>query len=80
MATYGVSRDGRLIDEAFERAGANFAHVTTGVLVAFSSHMVLVTPLEILQTLEPYLGGIGLVENRGQKHSNGQAVTIGEAA
>lgn len=50
-----------VLDEAFDKADSRFAGMAMDVFQEFGFHMVLATPLKLLQTLEQYVGGIGLV-------------------
>ncbi|GIG30210.1 ATP-binding protein [Cellulomonas marina] len=50
-----------VLDEAFDKADSRFTAMAMDVFLEFGFHMVLATPLKLLQTLEEYVGGIGLV-------------------
>lgn len=50
-----------VMDEAFDKADAAFTRMALDIFREFGFHMVLATPLKLLQTLEDYVGGIALV-------------------
>jgi uncharacterized protein YPO0396 len=50
-----------ILDEAFDKADSAFTKMAMNVFLEFGFHMVLATPLKLLQTLEDYVGGIALV-------------------
>ncbi len=50
-----------VMDEAFDKADAAFTRMALDIFREFGFHMILATPLKLLQTLEDYVGGIGLV-------------------
>jgi uncharacterized protein YPO0396 len=58
-----------VLDEAFDKADAAFTRMAMDVFVEFGFHMVLATPLKLLQTLEEYVGGVGLATCRDFKDS-----------
>lgn len=68
-----------ILDEAFDKADAEFTRMAMDVFVAFGFHMVLATPLKLLQTLEAYVGGVGLARCRDFRHSTIGLVTLEEA-
>lgn len=59
-----------ILDEAFDKADAAYTRVAMDVFNAFGFHMVLATPQKLLQTLEPYLGGLTVVTNPNRKASH----------
>lgn len=60
-----VPRYGTVImDEAFDKADSNFTRIAMDVFTEFGFHMVLATPLKLLQTLEDYIGGMAVVTCR----------------
>lgn len=69
-----------VLDEAFDKADATFTRMAMDVFVAFGFHMVLATPLKLLQTLEDYVGGIGLVTCRDFRESGVGVLSYEEVA
>lgn len=65
-----------ILDEAFDKADASFTRMAMDVFVAFGFHMVLATPLKLLQTLEDYVGGVGLATCRDFRDSRIGLVTF----
>lgn len=53
-----------IMDEAFDKADSNFTRIAMDVFTEFGFHMVLATPLKLLQTLEDYIGGMAVVTCR----------------
>ncbi|MDR0592803.1 MAG: hypothetical protein LBG60_06010, partial [Bifidobacteriaceae bacterium] len=68
-----------ILDEAFDRADVDFTRMAMDIFVAFGFHMVLATPLKLIQTLEPYIGGIGVVSCRDRRQSTVAPVTMENA-
>ncbi|NMR20467.1 ATP-binding protein [Cellulomonas fimi] len=58
-----------ILDEAFDKADSTFTRMAMDVFVEFGFHMVLATPLKLLQTLEEYVGGVGLATCRDFRES-----------
>jgi uncharacterized protein YPO0396 len=69
-----------IMDEAFDKADANFTRMAMDVFHEFGFHMVLATPLKLLQTLEDYIGGIASVRCLDFRDSRVGIVTIDELA
>ncbi|WP_448854437.1 ATP-binding protein [Corynebacterium frankenforstense] len=46
-----------ILDEAFDRADAEFTRQALDVVTQFGFHLVLATPEKMLQTIEDYIGG-----------------------
>ncbi|UOW01884.1 SbcC/MukB-like Walker B domain-containing protein [Agrococcus sp. SCSIO52902] len=65
MPRYGTV----ILDEAFDKADSAYTRMAMDVFVEFGFHMVLATPLKLLQTLEPYIGGVAVVQNPTQRQS-----------
>ncbi|WP_347956953.1 ATP-binding protein [Gordonia aichiensis] len=66
----GVTRYGTVIlDEAFDRADAAFTRRALDVFTQFGFHLVLATPLKLLQTLEDYIGGTATIAIRDSRES-----------
>ena len=82
-----VSRDGEdvpkygsiIVDEAFDRADAEFTRAAMDAFTQFGFHMILATPEKLLQTIEDYIGGVLLVECPDRRLSQTSALTIEEA-
>ncbi len=69
-AEQAVPRYGTIIlDEAFDKADANYTRMAMDIFREFGFHMVLATPQKLLQTLEPYIGAITSVSNPTRKSS-----------
>lgn len=49
-----------ILDEAFDKADTEFTRTAMDTFRDFGFHMILATPLKLLQTLEEYVGGVGL--------------------
>jgi uncharacterized protein YPO0396 len=64
-----------VLDEAFDRADPEYTRRAMDVFTDFGFHMVLATPLKLLQTLEPYIGGLVVVGNDDGSRSRIEAVT-----
>lgn len=66
-----VPRYGTIIlDEAFDKADAEYTRLAMNIFVEFGFHMVLATPQKLLQTLEPYIGAVTVVSNPTRKASH----------
>ncbi len=63
------------MDEAFDKTSPAYARMTLDVFKAFGFHMVLATPLKMIQTLEPYVGAITHVTNLDGTASRLQTTT-----
>ncbi|AEG43890.1 ATP-binding protein [Isoptericola variabilis] len=59
-----------VMDEAFDKADAAFTRMALDIFREFGFHMILATPLKLLQTLEEYVGGIALVTCADSKDSH----------
>ena len=67
-----------ILDEAFDKADSAFTRMAMNVFLEFGFHMVLATPLKLLQTLEDYVGGVALVVCREFRDSRIGVVSIGD--
>ncbi|WP_129783716.1 ATP-binding protein, partial [Promicromonospora panici] len=65
-----------LLDEAFDKADTTFTRTAMDTFAAFGFHMILATPLKLLQTLEDYVGGIGLATCREMRESRVDVVLL----
>ena len=68
-----------VLDEAFDRADAEFTRAAMGAFRKFGFHMILATPEKLLQTVQDYIGGVLMVECPDRKHSQTSCLTIEEA-
>jgi uncharacterized protein YPO0396 len=75
MPSYGTV----VLDEAFDKADHCFTTTAMDIFKVFGFHMVLSTPLKLIQTLEPYIGSIASVHCEDSKHSTLQVVTMHDA-
>lgn len=76
IPTYGTV----ILDEAFDKADTTFTRMAMDVFLEFGFHMILATPLKLLQTLEDYVGGIGLAVCKDFKSSSIGLVSIDDLA
>ena len=53
-----------ILDEAFDKADSEYTTMAMDVFVTFGFHMILATPLKLLQTIEPYVGAVSHVTCR----------------
>lgn len=58
-----------ILDEAFDKADSRYTRMAMDVFVEFGFHMILATPEKLLQTIEPYVGGITSITNPTRKDS-----------
>ena len=63
-----------ILDEAFDKADSRYTRMAMDVFVEFGFHMILATPEKLLQTIEPYVGGITSITNASRKDSRTAAV------
>ena len=68
-----------ILDEAFDKADSRYTRMAMDVFVEFGFHMILATPEKLLQTIEPYVGGIISITNASRKDSRTAAVIYREA-
>ncbi|OHF35740.1 ATP-binding protein [Corynebacterium sp. HMSC074A01] len=68
-----------VLDEAFDRADAEFTRAAMEAFRRFGFHMILATPEKLLQTVEDHIGGVLMVECPDRKHSQTSTLTIEEA-
>lgn len=61
-----------VLDEAFDRADPTFTRTAMNVFATFGFHMLLATPMKLIQTLSPYVDGTILVNYREQADASGQ--------
>lgn len=58
------------LDEAFDKADADFTTMAMNIFKTFGFQMVVATPLKSVMTLEPFIGGAGFVQIRDRKVSS----------
>ncbi|MEC5148500.1 ATP-binding protein [Cryobacterium sp. GrIS_2_6] len=63
-----------ILDEAFDKADSRYTRMAMDVFVEFGFHMILATPEKLLQTIEPYVGGITSITNVSRRDSRTAAV------
>ena len=68
-----------ILDEAFDKADSRYTRMAMDVFVEFGFHMILATPEKLLQTIEPYVGGITSITNASRNDSRTAAVMFHEA-
>ncbi|MDN5684878.1 SbcC/MukB-like Walker B domain-containing protein, partial [Corynebacterium glyciniphilum] len=61
-----------ILDEAFDRADPEFTRTAMDVFDSFGFHMVLATPLKLIQTLSEYVGGVVVVGYTERPDANGR--------
>jgi len=59
-----------ILDEAFDRADPAYTRRALDVFTRFGFHMVLATPLKLLQTLDDYIDGVAAVGITDKKYSH----------
>lgn len=59
-----------VLDEAFDKADAEFTAMAMNIFTRFGFQMVVATPLKSVMTLEPFIGGACYVHNSERKHSS----------
>ncbi|MCG2622536.1 hypothetical protein LVY72_11490 [Arthrobacter sp. I2-34] len=68
-----------IMDEAFDKADSRFTRMAMDIFHEFGFHMVLATPLKLLQTLEDYIGGMAVVTCKDFRDSQVGSVEIAES-
>ena len=58
-----------LLDEAFDKADAEFTAMAMNIFKTFGFQMVVATPMKSVMTLEPFIGGACYVYIKDRKHS-----------
>jgi uncharacterized protein YPO0396 len=58
-----------VLDEAFDKADAEFTTMAMNIFKTFGFQMVVATPLKSVMTLEPFIGGASFVYIKDRKHS-----------
>ncbi|MFD6727509.1 ATP-binding protein [Corynebacterium xerosis] len=70
VPTYGSV----ILDEAFDRADPEYTRRAMDVFTSFGFHMILATPLKLIQTLRPYVGGTLVVAYQESVDDRGRDV------
>ena len=63
-----------MLDEAFDKADSAYTRMAMDVFVEFGFHMILATPQKLLQTIEPYVGGVTVIANPSRQLSLTQQI------
>lgn len=63
-----------ILDEAFDRADPAFTRTAMDIFTEFGFHMVLATPMKLIQTLSPYVDGTVVIHYSEGKDNNGNTV------
>lgn len=66
-----------VLDEAFDKADSEYTRMAMDIFVSFGFQMILATPGKLLQTLEPYLDAVTVVNNPERQHSQLSNVSYG---
>ncbi|WP_262107548.1 ATP-binding protein [Arthrobacter sp. Marseille-P9274] len=69
-----------IMDEAFDKADSRFTRMAMDIFQEFGFHMVLATPLKLLQTLEDYIGGMAVVTCKDFRDSQVGSVEIADSS
>ncbi|MCU1445274.1 ATP-binding protein [Cryobacterium sp.] len=69
-----------ILDEAFDKADSRYTRMAMDVFVEFGFHMILATPEKLLQTIEPYVGGLTSITNTTRRDSRTAAVVYRDEA
>jgi len=59
-----------VLDEAFDKADAEFTAMAMNIFNTFGFQMIVATPLKSVMTLEPFIGGACYVHNTDRKTSS----------
>lgn len=68
-----------VMDEAFDKADAEFTKTTMNIFKEFGFQMIAATPLKGVMALEPFIGGAVFVHIENRKHSRSMAITYDRA-
>jgi uncharacterized protein YPO0396 len=58
-----------VLDEAFDKADAEFTSMAMNIFKTFGFQMIVATPLKSVMTLEPFIGGACFVHIKDRKNS-----------
>jgi uncharacterized protein YPO0396 len=59
-----------VMDEAFDKADHEFTELAMNIFANFGFQMILATPVKSVMTLEPFVGGVGLVNIQDRHRSS----------
>jgi uncharacterized protein YPO0396 len=59
-----------VLDEAFDKADAEFTRTAMNIFTTFGFQMIVATPLKSVMTLEPFIGGACYVHNTDRRSSS----------
>lgn len=68
-----------VLDEAFDKADAEFTTMAMNIFKTFGFQMVVATPLKSVMTLEPFIGGACFVHIKERKYSSILTIEYDEA-
>lgn len=69
-----------VLDEAFDKADADFTTMAMNIFTTFGFQMIVATPLKSVMTLEPFIGGACFVHNQDRKTSSTLMIEYDEAS
>jgi uncharacterized protein YPO0396 len=69
-----------VLDEAFDKADADFTTMAMNIFSTFGFQMIVATPLKSVMTLEPFIGGACFVHIRDRKTSSILTIDYDESA
>lgn len=58
-----------VMDEAFDKADADFTRMVMNIFKSFGFQLVVATPMKGVMTLEPFIGGASYVHIKDRRHS-----------
>jgi uncharacterized protein YPO0396 len=58
-----------VLDEAFDQADNEFTTLAMNIFTQFGFQMIVATPLKLVMTLEPFIGGACFVDISDRRHS-----------
>lgn len=64
-----------MMDEAFDKADSRFTRLAMDIFQEFGFHMVLATPLKLLETLDQYIDGTAVISIEDSRKSSVSLVT-----
>lgn len=59
-----------VLDEAFDKADAEFTRTAMNIFTSFGFQMIVATPMKSVMTLEPFIGGACYVHNADRRSSS----------
>lgn len=67
-----------VLDEAFDKADAEFTTMAMNIFKTFGFQMIVATPLKSVMTLEPFIGGACFIHIKDRKYSAAIAIDYDE--